>query len=176
MATKTERTETIDELVEVFQQASGIYLTDFSGIGVEKITKFRKDLRASGSRYLVVKNTLARKALEKCGKASLAPHFKGPVGVAVAQKDGTVPAKIIKDFQKDNKDLLSLKVAYVDGTLFNAEDAIRLAALPSREVLLAQLLSCMQAPMANFVGTLGGILNKLVGTLEAVKTQKETNA
>jgi large subunit ribosomal protein L10 len=175
MATKTERTETIEQLTAKFSKACGIYLTDFTGIGVEKITKFRRTLRASGGRYIVVKNTLARKAFEKCGKEALVPYLKGPIGVAYTEKDGTIPAKIIKDFQKENKDKLPLRVAFVDGALFSADDAIRLAALPSREVLLAQLLSCMQAPMANLVGTLGGVLTKFVRTLEAVKQQKEAN-
>jgi large subunit ribosomal protein L10 len=175
MATRIERTETIESLTIKFRAACGIYLTDFTGINVEKITKFRKDLRANGARYVVVKNTLARKALERCGKEALAPFLKGPVGVAIAEREGTVPAKVIKEFQKENKNLFPLKAAFVDGTLFSADDALRLATLPSREVLLSQLLSCLQAPMANLVGALCGITTKLVGTLESVKQKKEAN-
>jgi large subunit ribosomal protein L10 len=175
MATKNERTEMIEQLAAKFNAACGIYLTDFTGIGVEKITKFRRNLRASGGRFIVVKNTLARKAFEKCGKEALVPYLKGPVGVAFTEKEGTAPAKIIKDFQKENKELLPLRVALVDGTLFSAADAIRLAALPSREVLLSQLLSCLQAPMASLACTLSGVLTKFVATLDAVKVKKEAN-
>jgi large subunit ribosomal protein L10 len=111
-------------------------------------------------------------AANKVGKSELAQHFKGPTAVAITSNDSTAPAKIIRDFQKDNKSMLSLKVAYVDGSIFKAEDALRLADIPSREVLLSQLLGCLQAPMGKFAGVLNGILSKFVGTLEALKDQK----
>jgi len=115
---------------------------------------------------------LQKKQQKKTGKEGLSKFFTGPTVVAVATREGTAPAKVLRDFQKDNKDLLSLKAAYVDGTLFNATDALKLADIPSREALLSQLLGCLQAPMGKFAGALNGILSKLVGTLEAVKEQK----
>lgn len=172
MSTKVERTAVIDELEKAFSNASGIYVTNNNRINVEKVTKLRVDLRDSGIQFIVVKNTLAKAALARCGKDSLSPYLKGPTAVAVAKNDPTVPAKIIKDFQKDNKDLLELKAAYVEGSLFNGPDALRLAELPSREVLLSQLLGCLKAPIGNFAGALNGILTKFVGVLEAVKEKK----
>ncbi len=175
MSTRTERTEVIDLLEKELVDATGIYLTNFNGIDVEKVTKLRSDLREQGARYLVVKNTLARIALERCGdrKTELVPFLKGPTGVAVTRQESTGPARVIKNFKKDNKDLLDLKVAYVDGSLFNAEQTEALANLPSREILLSQLLSVFKAPMANLAGSLNGILSKFVRTLEAVKQKKE---
>jgi large subunit ribosomal protein L10 len=174
MSTRTERCEVIDELENEFRNAKGIFLADNNKINVEKVTKLRSDLRKSGIKFIVVKNTLAKEAAKRVGKDALLPHFKGPTAVAISPIDGTAPAKVIRDFQKDNKDLLGLKIAYVDGSLFNSADALKLADLPSREALLGQLLGCLQAPMGKFAGALNGILTKLVGTLEAVKETKSS--
>ena len=171
--TKAERNESISVLEDVFSDATGIYLTDFTGIDVGKITELRRNLRDGGSKYIVVKNKLAQIALERTGKGQLNEYLKGPVGVAVTSDDATSPARVIKSFNKDYKDALGLKVAYVDGTVFQAEEAGRLSDLPSREVLLSQFLSCLNAPVTNFAGVLNGILLKFVGTLEAVRTKKE---
>lgn len=174
MSTKAERTADIEFLEKEFQEATGIFLADNDKINVEKVTKLRSDLRKNGIQFIVVKNTLAKIAATRVGKTDLVPHFKGPTAVAVTRKEGTTPAKVIKDFQKDNKNLLALKIAYVDGSIFKGDDAIKLADLPSREVLLSQLLGCLQAPMGKFAGVLNGFLAKFVGTLNALKDKKET--
>jgi large subunit ribosomal protein L10 len=172
MSTRSERTAVIEELENEFRDASGIFLADNNKITVEQVTKLRSDLRKNGIHFIVVKNTLAREAANRVGKTALAPHFKGQTAVAVTKNDVSIPAKVLRDFQKDYKDLLQVKVALVDGTLFKGEDVARLAELPSREVLLAQLLGCLQAPMGKFAGVLNGILSGLVGTLEALKDKK----
>lgn len=176
MLNKTQRTQAIERLEKDLGGASGLYLTDINKIDTGKMSRLRVDFRKKGIKYLVVKNTLARIALERCGRKELSPFFKGPVGVAISMVDSTAPAKVIRDFQKEFADLLPLKVAYVDGALFNAADAKKLADLPSREVLLSQLLSVLKAPMTNFAGSLSGIMTKFVGTLESVKAQKEANS
>ncbi len=173
MSTKAERTADIEFLEKEFQEATGIFLADNNKINVEKVTKLRADLRKNGIQFIVVKNTLAKIACSRSGKNDLIPHFKGPTAVAVTRKEGTVPAKIIRDFQKENKNMLGLKIAYVEGSVFKGEDAIKLADLPSREVLLSQLLGCLQAPMGKFAGVLNGFLSKFVGTLNALKEKKE---
>lgn len=175
MATRIERTTTIENLEKEFKEATGIFVADNHKINVEKITALRSTFRKSGIRYIVVKNTLAKTAAKRIGKEDLIPFFKGPTGVAISKSEGTAPAKIFREFQKENKDLLQLKVACVDGSVFNPADAMRLADLPSREVLLSQLLGCLQAPMGKFAGSLSGILGKFVGTLNAVKDKKASS-
>lgn len=175
MATRTERTAAIENLEKEFKEAKGIFVADNHKINVEKVTALRATFRKSGMRYIVVKNTLAQTAAKRIGKEELIPFFKGPTGVAISKKEGTAPAKIIRDFQKDNKDLFQLKVACVDGSVFNPIDAMRLADLPGREALLAQLLGCLQAPMGKFAGSLSGILGKFVGTLNALKDKKASS-
>jgi large subunit ribosomal protein L10 len=174
MSTRTERTAAIDVLEKEFSGAKGIYLTGINKITVQQMTKLRTNFRKQGVKYIVVKDTLARIACERTGKKELAPFLKGSIGVAFASKESMAPAKIIKDFQKDNKDLLDIKIAQVDGTVFGAADALRLADIPSREALLSQLLGLLQAPMGNLAGSLNAIMVKLAGTLESVKNQKET--
>jgi large subunit ribosomal protein L10 len=172
-STRSERTKTIEVLEKEFKDAKGIYLTDINRIDVENITKLRNEIRKKGMKYMVVKNTLAKIALERCGKKELAPYLKGQIGVVVAQNESMGPAKIIKDFQKGNKDRLEVRIAYVDGTMFSGKDTSRLADIPSRDVLLSQLLAVIQAPMAKFAGTLNSILTTFAQTVEAVRAKKE---
>ncbi|MCL2690006.1 MAG: 50S ribosomal protein L10 [Chitinispirillia bacterium] len=172
MLTRTERTSVIEELEKEFGGAKGIYVTNNHKITVEAVTKLRNELRKNGIRFIVVKNTLAKEACKKVGITSLDNYFKGPTAVAVAPKDGAVPAKILRDFRKEYKDLLEVKAAYVDGSLFVGDQATRLADLPSREVLLAQLLGVLKAPVGGMAGVLNGVLTKFVRTLDAVKEKK----
>jgi large subunit ribosomal protein L10 len=172
MSTRTERSAVIDELEREFKDAKGIYVADNKKINVEKVTKLRADFRKNNVKFIVVKNTLAKEALKKVGKDAIAPYFKGATAVAVCHHEGTAPAKILRDFRNDNKDLLEIKIAYVDGTVFSGQDALKLADLPSRDVLLAQLLGTLKAPIGNFAGALNGLFTKLLGTIEAVKDKK----
>jgi len=172
MSTKAERTAVIEELEQAFRSAKGIYVTDNNKITVEVVTRLRTELRKGGVRYIVVKNTLAKEACKRVGIAALSPFFKGPTAIAVASKDGAAPAKVLRDFRKDLKDLLSVRAAYVDGTLFSGAQTEALADLPSREVLLSQLLGVLKAPIGNMAGVLNGILTKFVRTLDAVREKK----
>lgn len=164
----------IEELSKDFGEATGIYLTGIERIDVEKMTRLRAEFRRNGVQYRVVKNTLARRALGQCGCVDLQDFVQGATGVAFTKDEATSPAKIIKDFRKANKDLLKVKAVYVEGTVFDGDQADRLADIPSREVLLSQLLSCLQAPVSNVASVLNGILTKLVGTLEAVRAKSES--
>ncbi len=175
MSTRSERTAIIDRLEKEFKEAKGIFLTDNNKINVEKVTALRANFRKEGVRFVVVKNKLAQTALKRIGKEELVSYFKGPTAIALCKGDGIAPAKIIRDFQKENNDLLKVKIAWVDGTLFDAENTLRLADLPGRDILLAQFLGCLKAPMGKLVGSLGGILTKFVGTLNALKDKKESN-
>jgi len=172
MSTKTQRTASRDNLEKEFNEARGIYLADNNKITVAQVTKLRANLRKKGMRFIVVKNTLARAAAAKGGKEGIQSYFKGPTAVVIAKTDAAAPAKAIRDFQKENKDLLTVKAAYVDGTIFDARQVLQLADIPGREVLLAQLLGCLKAPMGNLAGVLSGILVKFVRTLDAVKEKK----
>jgi len=173
MSTKQERTAVVEDLEQAFRNAKGIYITDNNKITVEVVTRLRTQLRKGGVRYIVVKNTLAKEACKRVGITNLDSYFKGPTAVAVATKDGAAPAKVLRDFRKDLKDLLEVRAALVDGTLFSGAQTEQLADLPSREALLAQLLGVLKAPIGNMAGVLNGILTKFVRTLDAVKEKKQ---
>ncbi len=176
MSTAAERNQIIDRYEEEFKNASGIYLTDFRGITVEKMTKLRTEFRTNEVKYIVVKNSLAKIALERCNgeKKDLIPFVKGHTGIAVAPEEATAPSKVIRDFQKENADLLPVTQAIVEGTLYGPDAIGKLADLPSREVLLSQLLSVLQAPTTNFAGALNGVFTKLLGVLESLRSKKES--
>jgi ribosomal protein L10 len=174
MSTRTERTAVIEDLEQAFRSAKGIYVTDNNKITVEVVTRLRTQLRKGGIRYIVVKNTLAKEACKRVGIEPLTPFFKGPTAIAVASQDGAAPAKVLRDFRKELKDLLEVRAAYVDGTLFSGAQTEQLADLPSREALLAQLLGVLKAPIGNMAGVLNGVLTKFVRTLDAVREKKES--
>jgi len=173
MSTREERTAVIEDLEQAFRSAKGIYITDNNKITVEVVSRLRSQLRKGGIRYIVVKNTLAKEACKRVGIENLSPYFKGPTAVAVASKDGAAPAKVLRDFRKDLKDLLEVRAAFVDGTLFSGAQTEQLADLPSREALLSQLLGVLKAPIGNMAGVLNGILTTFVRTLDAVREKKE---
>lgn len=173
MSTRTERSELIAQLKDDFGSASGLYFTAYEGMTVEKISEVRQELRKVGAKYIVVKNTLARIALEQNDIEGVAPSLKGPIGVAVATADATGPAKVLKKFNKDNKDMMAVKAAYLDGTVFVGADCEKLADLPTREELYSMLLSCFNAPITKMAGTLNGILENFVRTVDAVRVKKE---
>jgi len=170
---KKQKSDIIENLNKEFSEASGLYVTAYQGMTVKKFNDVRAKLKGVGAKYVVVKNTLAKRALAQSGIKGLDGAFKEPVGVAITQKDIASAAKIIRTFNKDNDNLLAVKMAYADGTVFSGTDAERLADLPSREELLSMLLSAFNAPITKLAGTLDGILTNFVRTVDAVRIKKE---
>ena len=173
MLTKAERTKQIEVLEAEFKAAKGIYLTDINKLTVDKMTQLRADFRKNGVHYIVVKNSLARIALERCGRAELGKFMTGPVGVALTKTEGMVPAKVIRDFHKANKELLGVRAVFIDGTMFDGGQSDKLADIPSRPELLSQLCGCLKQPPAKLAGVLTGIISKFAATVDAVREQKE---
>jgi len=173
MLTREQKSVVIENLGKEFSEASGLYVTAYKGMTVEKFNTVRAKLNGVDAKYVVVKNTFAKKALAQSGIEGLDAAFKGPVGVAITKRDIAGAAKIIKDFNKDNDNLLAVRMAYADGTMFSGADAERLADLPSKEELLSMLLSAFNAPITKLAGTLSGIMTNFVRTVDAVRIKKE---
>ncbi len=174
MFTRAERNSKIETLEGMFGNALGIYLTDINRIDVGRMTRLRSELRKEGYQYLIVKNKLAKIALERCGKTDIAPYLQGPIGIVFANEEATGPARVLRDFQRSNKDLLEVKAVYVEGSLLPGSECSRLADIPSREVLLAQLLSCLQSPVQKIATSLSSIMGKFANALDQVREQKES--
>ena len=168
---KTERQETVQTLIEQFKASPNIYVTDFSGLNVLRMTEFRRRLRAAGVSYIVVKNTLAQRALAANSVTALDDHLAGPTGLVLAGKDPVVAAKVLTDFAKEFEKP-TIKIGLVDGRPVTSDQVKRLATLPPKDVLLSQLAGAMQAPMAQLAGVMTGVLYQMVGALEALRAQR----
>jgi large subunit ribosomal protein L10 len=172
---RAEKQAAVDVLAAKLQGASSIYVTDYSGLNVRNVTELRRRLRRAGVEYLVVKNTLARRALAGTPIAALQGHFAGPTAVALSAVDAAAAAKVLTDFAKEFQKP-EVKAALVDGHEVTPAQVKRLAQLPPREVLLAQLAGALQAPLAGFVGALSGLLSTFVGAVEALRSQRDNAA
>ena len=160
---KQERQATVASLTETLQSAPNMIVTDFSGLTVEHMTTFRSRLREVGARYVVVKNTLAKRALVASKIAGLDGNvFAGPTGLVMVGHDPLPAAKVIAEFVKEHQKP-AVKVGLVDGRVMEPAYLKRLGEIPSREVLLGQ-----------FVGGLNSILYQMVGALEALREQRQS--
>ena len=166
-----EKTEAVDRLARKMAEAEAIYLADFHGIDVASVTRLRRSLRGAGIEYEVVKNRLARRAAEDAGLKGLDPYLEGPTAMAFAHDDPVAPAKILQEFIDDGGKL-AIKTGLVDGQVLTAEAIARLARLPSREELIAQLVGSAQSPLYGLVAALNGLLRSLVAALTAIADQR----
>lgn len=168
---KEEKSQSIEELREKFGRARVAVLTECAGLGGNEVTELRRQLRGAKAEFKVVKNTLAMLAVEGTPMAVTKEHFHGPVSVAIGYDDPALPAKILRDFiAKDKRDQkMRITVGMIEGNLFTAARVKAIADLPSRTVLLSQLLAGMQGPLTSLVGTINEILVNFVGVLIAIK-------
>jgi large subunit ribosomal protein L10 len=174
-ATKAQKQETVTTLAGRLKRSPTVYVTDFTGLNVAKVTELRRRLRAAGVEYVVVKNTLARRALDAAAVPALSEHLAGPTALVLAGRDPVGAAKVLADFAKENEKP-KVRVGLVDGKALSADQVKRLATLPSKPELLAQLGGAFQAPMAGFLGAMQGLLQMTVGALEALRTQRAAGA
>ena len=158
------------ELRDKLATAQSLYYTDFTGLNVKRMTELRRRLKRAGVEYVVIKNTLALRAVNESGLVG--ETLKGPTGLVVG-KDPVAAARILAEFAKEFEDKPSVKGGLLQGKAINNAQLKRMASLPSREQMLADLGAGMQAPMAAFVGALNGLLYMFVGALDALKSQRE---
>lgn len=170
MMTRADKAEAVKGLVEKFGKAKATFLVDFKGMKVEQVTTLRKKLHPVECEMQVVRNTLAEKALEQypqVGKV-FSSSLRGTNAVVFAYGDITASAKVLADFAKD-VEMLQLKIGVMDDVALDQEKIKYLATLPSKEVLRAQFLGLLQAPMSKFVGTLNAVPSGFVRVLAAQK-------
>ena len=161
-----------EDLHDKFAKSAIIVLTDYKGLDVAAINDLRRKLRESDIEYQVVKNTLLVRAAEDTEVALIKDHFKGPSAVAISYDDPVAPAKVLTQFAKDNGKL-EIKVGVLNGKVLDAQAIKALALLPSREVMLAQLLATLNAVPTSFVRVLAEVPRSLLNVLTALKDQKE---
>jgi large subunit ribosomal protein L10 len=167
---RTEKEQLVTELTDKIKGAQALYYTDFTGLNVKRMTELRRQLRRAGVEYVVIKNTLALRAVNDSGL--VADRLKGPTGIVVAH-DALAGAKVLSDFAKANDQKPAIKGGMFDGRQIDAAQVKALANMPSREQMLAELGAGLMAPLAQFAGVMNGMLTMMVGALEALRVQKE---
>ncbi|HWR83224.1 MAG TPA: 50S ribosomal protein L10 [Candidatus Deferrimicrobium sp.] len=167
-----QKTSAVAEISHLFSEANAFFVTDYQGLNVADLTALRQNLRKNQVRYMVAKNTLLKLAAHQAGVANIDTHLEGPTAVAFCGADPALAAKILHDSFKD-KSLPRMKVFVVEGQAFEGTEIKRLADLPPKPVLLAQLVAAIEAPIAELVGTLDSVFGELVGAIEALGEKKK---
>jgi large subunit ribosomal protein L10 len=166
--------EVVAEVSQRLTKAQAIVLAEYRGLGVEQITALRKQARASGVYLRVLKNTLARRAVQGTPFEKLSDQMVGPLAYGIST-DPVSAAKVLQAYAKGN-DKLVIKGGAMPHQLLSAKEVGALASMPSREQLLATLLGTMNAPITKFVQTLNEVPSKFVRALAAVRDAKEKQA
>ena len=170
-ASKEARIELSGVIKEKIQDAKSVVFVKFSGLTVAEDTELRREFRKNNVEYKVYKNTLIRKAFESLGITDFNDDLNGPTAVAFGS-DETGAAKVIVDAAKKYQDKVVVKSAFVEGARVDVKGVQALAAMPSKEQLIAKMLGSLQAPISNFVGVLSAIPRGLVIALNAIAEKK----
>ena len=170
---RTEKQTFVSDFREKVRAAPVLYLTDFSGLDVKSITLLRRRLEDSGAEYLVVKNRLVKLAVADLDLPDISEALLGPTGVVLGYEGIVGPAKAVSDFAKEHNDKPVFKLGIIDKQIVSAVEIQRLAKIPPREQLLAELAGALEAPMSAFVSALEGKVQEMAGLLDALREQKE---
>ena len=170
---RTEKQTFVGDFREKLQEASVLYLTDFSGLDVKSMTLLRQRLKDSGAEYLVVKNRLVKLALADLDLPDISEALLGPTGVVLGYEGTIEPAKAVRDFAKEHDDKPVFKLGILDKKIVSAVEIERLAKIPPRAQLLAELAGALEAPMSALASALEGKLQEMSGLLDALREQKE---
>lgn len=173
--TKEEKGQIIDELAEKFSQNSHFYITDASGLTVAQVNAFRRLCFNAGVEYVVYKNTLIRKALEKQSGnyEEIYKTLHGFSGVMFSKESGNAPAKVIKEYRKKQEGKPGLKAASIESALFIGEEHLStLSELKSKNELLGEIISLLQSPAKNVLSALLSGKNTVAGLVKALEERK----
>jgi large subunit ribosomal protein L10 len=169
-----DKVQKVAEIAERLKTAKAMVLVDYKGISVEEINALRGKFREAGVEYVVLKNTLVRRAMDDAGITELDHLLVGPSAFAFGIKDEVGPAKVISEFIEQSKsDKMTIKAGIVSGKVIDAAGVAALSKLPPKEVLIAKMMGSLNAPVTNFVGVLSATLRSLVYAVDAVRKQKE---
>jgi large subunit ribosomal protein L10 len=173
---KSEKHDIVAGLADRLTQSGSLYLTDFTGLSVKSVTELRRRIRANGAQFIVAKNTLALRAFHQASVEGLDDMLRGPTGFVLGGADPITTARVLIEFQNEEGKKPAIKAGLVDGRRVGADEVKRLALLPSRDQLMAQMAGALQAPLQGFVGVLNGMLFQVVGALEALRAQRQDDA
>jgi large subunit ribosomal protein L10 len=165
----------VSELAAVAASAHSAIAAEYRGLSVSQMTELRKQARSSGVYLRVVKNTLARRAVEGTDFECMQQGLVGPLVLAFSQDEPGAAARLMKDFTK-NHEKLQIKLVSFGGQMLGAGDLDRLAQMPTRDQAISLLMAVMKAPLDKFARTLNEVPGKLVRTVAAIRDQKQAAA
>lgn len=161
-------------LRERIDRAPVMYLTDFTGLNVKAMTQLRRSLKGSGAEYLVVKNRLAQRVFAEVSEfPDITSSLDGPTGLVFSYEDAVAAAKTLSDFAKEHDQRPVFKLGIMDRQILQPEQIDKLAKLPPREHLLAELAGALEAPMVALATVLQAKLQETAGLLDALRAERE---
>jgi large subunit ribosomal protein L10 len=166
------KVQNVDEIKEKINKAQSVVLVDYRGLNVAQLTELRSKYREAGVDYKVYKNTMMRFAFKDSGFEDFNEYLKGPSAVAFGFDDPVQAAKITAEFAKENEQL-EIKAGIVDGKIIDVDGVKYLASLPPKEVLIAQVLGGINAPIQGFANVLQGTIRSLATVLNAIAEKQE---
>lgn len=169
---RPEKVQAVAEIKEQFETAQAVFLTEYRGIPVKEMGNLRRRLRESGADYKVVKMTLARRAADDLGIDGLDEQLIGPTALAFAHDDPVSTAKALRDYARDNENLV-IKIGYLANKVLQPEEVTRLADIEPREVLLAKIAGAAQAPLANMASMLSSFTRGAATVFSQLLEKKE---
>lgn len=172
MGSIEEKKRVVEDIKERLQQAQSVVIVENNGLKVSEATELRAKLRKANVDFKVLKNTLVKIAADDNGIAGLEQYLTGPNAWAFGNEDPVTAAKVLVDYGKTNKNLI-IKGGILEGIVLDEQGIKALAELPSKEELLAKLLSAIQSPLVGMANVLQGPIRKCVYALEAVRKEKE---
>ncbi len=172
---KIEKEKTVDELREKLSLTKSLFLTDFRGLNVDQMTDLRRDLKEKKAEYRITKNSLIRLAARESRFEGVLDYLKGPTGLVFSFEDPVSPAKVLYEIHK-KVEKPKIKIIWMEGKLLDENHLKSLAALPSKDVILTQIVFGLNSPLANLVGTLQGVMRNFVGVLDAVREARSKAA
>jgi large subunit ribosomal protein L10 len=155
----TQKQAVVDEIKAELAKAKSVVVVDYRGITVAEADTLRKNMREAGIGYMVYKNTLMNRAIQGTEFAALADCLSGPSAFAFGYEDAVAPARVLSGFMKESKKM-EFKAGVVEGHYFDAEGVKAIAALPSRDELIAKFMGSIQSPVSKFVRTLQAIADE----------------
>ena len=166
-----EKVAFVEMFAEKLAGAKSLFVTDHTGLDAAKTTEIRRQFRAANVEYRIVKNTLTKLAAERARLHALLEYLTGPTSIALGGDDPAAPARVIAAFNKGGV-TLAVRACCFEGHWFDGGQLQRLAEIPTREVMIAQLLSGITMPLRGLTSALRGVGQRLVGVLAAVRDQK----
>ncbi len=176
--TQQYKIDEVSQIKERLENAKSIILLDYKGINIEEVDQLRNRMRDAKVDYFVSKNSFIKIALNDLGITILDPYLKGPTAVAATRADEVAPARELAGFIKEvmaNKDFPAFKIGLVEGEIMDPDQLKQLAKLPSKDVLIAQILAGFNSPITGFVGALQGIIRKFFYAIDEIAKQKQEN-